>query len=158
MHLYTIDCLRPLDKSFHDLPHIPVRLALHDDIFPAPQFRGVKVQHVPCLDVRCLPENVHQLRQVGKFIKPCLEPEPAALVDGKLNKVVENVLYEYRKAESEGKVGTQLIFSLRQVGKFIKPCLEPEPAALNSKFQSRCLLPEISRPAVKMVNPKLNHP
>lgn len=38
-------------------------------------------------------------------------PDAPNNVDGKLNKVVENVLYEYRKAEQEGIIGTQLIFS-----------------------------------------------
>ena len=31
--------------------------------------------------------------------------------DGKLNKVVENVIYEYEKAKADGKIGCQLIFS-----------------------------------------------
>ena len=40
-----------------------------------------------------------------------LEPDAPENPGGKLNKVVENVLYEYHKAEGEGKIGTQLIFS-----------------------------------------------
>ena len=31
--------------------------------------------------------------------------------DGKLNKVVDNVMYEYDKAKADGKIGCQLIFS-----------------------------------------------
>lgn len=40
-----------------------------------------------------------------------LEPDAPENPGGKLNKAVENVLYEYHKAEGEGKIGTQLIFS-----------------------------------------------
>lgn len=40
-----------------------------------------------------------------------LTPDAPENPGGKLNKVVENVLHEYHKAESEGKIGTQLIFS-----------------------------------------------
>ena len=52
----------------------------------------------------------HEARLLGTDAR-LLTPDAPGSVDGKLNKVVENVLYEYRKAESEGKVGTQLIFS-----------------------------------------------
>ena len=40
-----------------------------------------------------------------------LTPDAPESEHGKLNKVVENVLREYRKAEGEGKIGTQRIFS-----------------------------------------------
>ena len=40
-----------------------------------------------------------------------LEASAPNNVDGKLNKVVENVFAEYEKAANEGKIGCQLIFS-----------------------------------------------
>ncbi len=52
----------------------------------------------------------HEARLLGTDAR-LLTPDAPESVDGKLNKVVENVLYEYHKAESEGKTGTQLIFS-----------------------------------------------
>ena len=52
----------------------------------------------------------HEARLLGTDAR-LLTPDAPESVDGKLNKVVENVLYEYHKAESEGKIGTQLIFS-----------------------------------------------
>lgn len=52
----------------------------------------------------------HEARLLGTDAR-LLTPDAPGSVDGKLNKVVENVLYEYHKAESEGKTGTQLIFS-----------------------------------------------
>ena len=52
----------------------------------------------------------HEARLLGTDAR-LLTPDAPESVDGKLNKVVENVLYEYHKAEKEGKVGTQLIFS-----------------------------------------------
>ena len=52
----------------------------------------------------------HEARLLGTDAR-LLTPDAPESVDGKLNKVVENVLYEYHKAESGGKIGTQLIFS-----------------------------------------------
>ena len=52
----------------------------------------------------------HEARLLGTDAR-LLTPDAPESVGGKLNKVVENVLYEYHKAESEGKIGTQLIFS-----------------------------------------------
>ena len=52
----------------------------------------------------------HEARLLGTDAR-LLTPDAPDSPDGKLNKVVENVLYEYRKAESEGIIGTQLIFS-----------------------------------------------
>lgn len=52
----------------------------------------------------------HEARLLGTDAR-LLTPDAPESMDGKLNKVVENVLYEYRKAESEGRIGTQLIFS-----------------------------------------------
>lgn len=52
----------------------------------------------------------HEARLLGTDAR-LLTPDAPESVDGKLNKVVENVLYEYHKAENEGKIGTQLIFS-----------------------------------------------
>ena len=52
----------------------------------------------------------HEARLLGTDAR-LLTPDAPGSVDGKLNKVVENVLYEYRMAEDEGKIGTQLIFS-----------------------------------------------
>lgn len=52
----------------------------------------------------------HEARLLGTDAR-LLAPDAPESVNGKLNKVVENVLFEYHKAESEGKIGTQLIFS-----------------------------------------------
>ena len=52
----------------------------------------------------------HEARLLGTDAR-LLTPDAPESVDGKLNKVVENVLYEYHRAEKEGKTGTQLIFS-----------------------------------------------
>ena len=52
----------------------------------------------------------HEARLLGTDARLLTADAPGS-PDGKLNKVVENVLYEYYKAESEGKTGTQLIFS-----------------------------------------------
>lgn len=52
----------------------------------------------------------HEARLLGTDAR-LLMPDAPDNPDGKLNKVVENVLFEYRKAESEGIIGTQLIFS-----------------------------------------------
>ena len=52
----------------------------------------------------------HEARLLGTDAR-LLTPDAPESMDGKLNKVVENVLYEYHKAENEGKIGTQLIFS-----------------------------------------------
>lgn len=52
----------------------------------------------------------HEARLLGTDAR-LLTPDAPESVDGKLNKVVENVLYEYHKTENEGKIGTQLIFS-----------------------------------------------
>ena len=52
----------------------------------------------------------HEARLLGTDAR-LLTPDAPDSPDGKLNKVVENVLYEYHKAESEGIIGTQLIFS-----------------------------------------------
>lgn len=52
----------------------------------------------------------HEARLLGTDAR-LLTPDAPESVNGKLNKGVENVLFEYHKAESEGKIGTQLIFS-----------------------------------------------
>ena len=52
----------------------------------------------------------HEARLLGTDAR-LLTPDAPGNPGGKLDKVVENVLYEYRKAEEEGKIGTQLIFS-----------------------------------------------
>lgn len=52
----------------------------------------------------------HEARLLGTDAR-LLSPDAPESTGGKLNKVVENVLYEYHKAENEGKIGTQLIFS-----------------------------------------------
>ena len=52
----------------------------------------------------------HEARLLGTDAR-LLSPDAPDNPEGKLNKVVENVLYEYRKAEQEGITGTQLIFS-----------------------------------------------
>lgn len=52
----------------------------------------------------------HEARLLGTDAR-LLTPDAPNSVDGKLNKVVENVLYEYEKAKKEDIIGTQLIFS-----------------------------------------------
>ena len=52
----------------------------------------------------------HEARLLGTDAR-LLAPDAPENPGGKLNRVVENVLYEYHRAESEGKTGTQLIFS-----------------------------------------------
>ena len=52
----------------------------------------------------------HEARLLGTDAR-LLDAAAPNSVDGKLNKVVENVFYEYEKADSEGKIGCQLIFS-----------------------------------------------
>ena len=52
----------------------------------------------------------HEARLLGTDARLLAADAPGS-PGGKLNKVVENVLYEYHKAEDEGKIGTQLIFS-----------------------------------------------
>lgn len=52
----------------------------------------------------------HEARLLGTDAR-LLEKDAPNNPDGKLNNVVENVLYEYEKARSEGKIGCQLIFS-----------------------------------------------
>lgn len=52
----------------------------------------------------------HDARLLGTDAR-LLDPDAPESEEGKLNKVVENILYEYHKAEDEGIVGTQLVFS-----------------------------------------------
>ena len=52
----------------------------------------------------------HEARLLGTDAR-LLEPDAPDNPDGKLNKVVENVLYEYEKAKADNKIGCQLIFS-----------------------------------------------
>lgn len=52
----------------------------------------------------------HEARLLGTDARLLAADAPGS-PGGKLNKVVENVLYEYHKAEDEGRIGTQLIFS-----------------------------------------------
>ncbi len=52
----------------------------------------------------------HEARLLGTDAR-LLEADAPNNPDGKLNKVVDNVVYEYEKAKQEGKIGTQLIFS-----------------------------------------------
>lgn len=52
----------------------------------------------------------HEARLLGTDARLLAADAPGS-PGGKLNKVVKNVLYEYHKAEDEGKIGTQLIFS-----------------------------------------------
>ena len=52
----------------------------------------------------------HEARLLGTDAR-LLEPDAPNNPDGKLNKVVENVFYEYEKAKAGGKIGCQLIFS-----------------------------------------------
>lgn len=52
----------------------------------------------------------HEARLLGTDAR-LLEASAPNNMDGKLNKVVENVFAEYEKAANEGKIGCQLIFS-----------------------------------------------
>ena len=52
----------------------------------------------------------HEARLLGTDAR-LLDADAPNHPDGKLNKVVENVLYEYEKAKADGKIGCQLIFS-----------------------------------------------
>ncbi|MGN0154646.1 MAG: DEAD/DEAH box helicase family protein [Lachnospiraceae bacterium] len=52
----------------------------------------------------------HDARLLGTDAR-LLDPDAPESPEGKLNKVVENILYEYHKAEDEGIIGTQLVFS-----------------------------------------------
>ena len=52
----------------------------------------------------------HEARLLGTDAR-LLEPDAPNNPDGKLNKVVDNVLFEYEKAKADGKIGCQLIFS-----------------------------------------------
>ena len=52
----------------------------------------------------------HEARLLGTDAR-LLDPNAPNNPDGKLNKVVENVLYEYEKGNADGKIGCQLIFS-----------------------------------------------
>ena len=52
----------------------------------------------------------HEARLLGTDAR-LLDADAPNNVDGKLNKVVENVCYEYSKAVTENKIGCQLIFS-----------------------------------------------
>ena len=52
----------------------------------------------------------HEARLLGTDAR-LLRADAPNNPDGKLNKVVENVFYEYKKAEADGRIGCQLIFS-----------------------------------------------
>ena len=52
----------------------------------------------------------HEARLLGTDAR-LLEADAPNNPDGKLNKVVDNVVYEYEKTKQEDKIGTQLIFS-----------------------------------------------
>ena len=52
----------------------------------------------------------HEARLLGTDAR-LLDKDAPNNPDGKLNKVVENVFYEYDRANSEGKIGCQLVFS-----------------------------------------------
>lgn len=52
----------------------------------------------------------HDARLLGTDAR-LLDPDAPNSPEGKLNKVVENIYHEYKKAEQEGIVGTQLVFS-----------------------------------------------
>ena len=52
----------------------------------------------------------HEARLLGTDAR-LIEPDAPNNPDGKLNKVVENVLYEYEKAKADDQIGCQLIFS-----------------------------------------------
>jgi len=52
----------------------------------------------------------HEARLVGTDAR-LLDADAPNNVDGKLNKVVDNVQFEYEKVKADGKIGCQLIFS-----------------------------------------------
>ena len=52
----------------------------------------------------------HEARLLGTDAR-LLDANAPNNPDGKLNKVVDNVMYEYNKAKADGKIGCQLIFS-----------------------------------------------
>ncbi|WP_302674522.1 helicase-related protein [Eubacterium sp. CAG:161] len=52
----------------------------------------------------------HEARLLGTDAR-LLDKDAPNNPDGKLNKVVQNVFYEYDRANSEGKIGCQLVFS-----------------------------------------------
>ena len=52
----------------------------------------------------------HEARLLGTDAR-LLDKDAPNNPDGKLNKVINNVLYEYEKAKDEEKIGCQLIFS-----------------------------------------------
>lgn len=52
----------------------------------------------------------HEARLLGTDAR-LIEPDAPNNPDGKLNKVVENVLHEYEKAKADDRIGCQLIFS-----------------------------------------------
>ena len=52
----------------------------------------------------------HEARLLGTDAR-LLDADAPNNPDGKLNKVVDNVMYEYDKAKADGKIGCQLIFS-----------------------------------------------
>ena len=52
----------------------------------------------------------HEARLLGTDAR-LLEKDAPNNVDGKLNKVVDNVIYEYEKVKADSKIGCQLIFS-----------------------------------------------
>ncbi|SFQ08943.1 Adenine-specific DNA methylase, N12 class [Lachnospiraceae bacterium XBB1006] len=52
----------------------------------------------------------HEARLLGTDAR-LLEPDAPNNPDGKLNKVVDNVLFEYEKAKADDRIGCQLIFS-----------------------------------------------
>ena len=52
----------------------------------------------------------HEARLLGTDAR-LLDKDAPNNPDGKLNKVVDNVIYEYEKAKADGKIGCQLIFS-----------------------------------------------
>lgn len=53
----------------------------------------------------------HEARLLGTDAR-LLDADAPNNTDGKLNKVVENVCYEYFKAVNENKIGCQLIFRI----------------------------------------------
>lgn len=71
---------------------------------------GIQTRDMLDLDTPKLRDGIHEARLLGTDAR-LLTPDAPESVDGKLNKVVENVLFEYYNAENEGKTGTQLIFS-----------------------------------------------
>ena len=58
----------------------------------------------------------HEARLLGTDAR-LLDKDAPNNPDGKLNKVVENVIYEYDKAEADNKIGCQLILCAKQDGK-----------------------------------------